>query len=81
VIEKISGQGKKAWTKRIGLRLKIFLGESVLPEGMEDRIAFALGDAKLPADFSKPQFWFRTLTHEEKESHGLLYCWHDRWVG
>jgi hypothetical protein len=55
IIEKITGQ-EEAWTMGIGLRLQIFLGESILHEGMEDRIAFALVDTNLAADIGQAHF-------------------------
>jgi hypothetical protein len=61
VIEKITGQEEETWTKGIGLRLQILLGESVLHEGMEDRIAFALVDPNLAAYICQAHFEIGTF--------------------
>jgi hypothetical protein len=55
IIEKITGQ-EEAWTMGIGLRLQIFLGKSILHEGMEDRTAFALVDTNLAAYICQAHF-------------------------
>jgi hypothetical protein len=80
VIEEITGEKEEAWTQGIGLCSQILLGESVLHEGMEDRIAFALVDSNLAAYICQVHFEFGAFGEAQQNSRRLLNRWNDGFV-